>query len=115
MTLNPFAGLTITYLVGAAITTVIFFLTSGGQNLLTEWKSINWTTFVLGFAIVGLEAGSIYMYRAGWNVNTGYIVKSMILAMALIAVGYFTYKEQFTMNKAIGIVACLLGLYFINK
>lgn len=115
VTLNPFAGLTITYLVGAAITTVIFFLTSGGQNLLTEWKSINWTTFVLGFAIVGLEAGSIYMYRAGWNVNTGYIVKSMILAMALIAVGYFIYKEQFTMNKAIGIVACLLGLYFINK
>ena len=114
-TLNPFAGLTITYLVGAAITMVIFFITRGGKSLLTEWKSINWTTFVLGFAIVGLEVGSIYMYRAGWNINTGYIVKSIILAMALIVVGYFIYKEQFTMNKAIGIAACMLGLYFINK
>ena len=47
--------------------------------------------------------------------NTGYIVKSIILAMALIVVGYFIYKEQFTMNKAIGIAACMLGLYFINK
>ena len=93
-TLNPFASLTITYLVGAAVSTCIFFLTSSGQNLIAEWKEINWTTFLLGIAIVGLEAGSIFMYRVGWNMNTGYIVKSMILGMALIAVGYFLYKEK---------------------
>lgn len=113
--LNPFASLTITYLVGAAVSTVIFFLTSGGGNLLAEWKAINWSTFVLGLAIVGLEAGAIYMYKVGWAVNTGYIVKAILLAIALIAVGYFLYKESFSMNKALGIVACLVGLYLINK
>ena len=114
-TLNPFASLTITYLVGAAVSTGIFFLTSGGQSLLTEWKSINWTTFVLGLAIVGLEAGSIYMYKVGWNMNTGYIVKAMILGITLIAVGYFLYKEEFNMTKAAGIAVCLFGLFLINK
>lgn len=114
-TLNPFAGLTITYLVGAAVSLAIFTLTSGGQNLLAEWKNVNWTTFILGLAIVGLEAGSIYMYKVGWNINTGYMVKSIILACALIAVGYFVYKEAFTLNKAAGIAVCLLGLYLINK
>ena len=114
-TLNPFASLTITYLVGAAVSTCIFFLTSSGQNLIAEWKEINWTTFLLGIAIVGLEAGSIFMYRVGWNMNTGYIVKSMILGMALIAVGYFLYKEAFSMTKALGIAVCLLGLFLINK
>ena len=88
-TLNPFASLTITYMVGAAISASVYFITSSGGNLLAEWKEINWTTFVLGLAIVGLEAGSIYMYRAGWNMNTGYIVKALILGIALIAVGYF--------------------------
>ena len=83
--------------------------------MLTEWKNVNWTTFVLGVAIVGLEAGSIYMYKAGWNVNTGYIVKAMILGIALIAVGYFLYKESFSMTKAAGIAVCLLGLYLLNK
>ena len=34
VSLNPFASLTITYLVGAAVSTVIFFITSGGGNLL---------------------------------------------------------------------------------
>ena len=113
--LNPFASLTITYLVGAAVSTVIFFITSGGGNLLAEWKAINWSTFVLGLAIVGLEAGAIYMDKVGWAVNTGYIVKAILLAIALIAVGYFLYKESFSMNKALGIVACLVGLYLINK
>ena len=113
--LNPFASLTVTYLVGAVVSTVIYFLTSGGGNLLAEWKEVNWSTFVLGFAIVGLEAGAIYMYKVGWAVNTGYIVKAILLAIALIAVGYFLYKESFSMNKALGIVACLVGLYLINK
>lgn len=114
-TLNPFASLTITYLVGAAISAGIFFMTSGGQNLLTAWREINWTTFLLGLAIVGLEAGSIYMYRVGWNMNTGYIVKALLLAIALIIVGALLYKEEFTTTKAAGVVACLLGLYLINR
>ena len=114
-TLNPFASLTITYLVGAAVSAVIFFLTGSGQNLLAEWKEINWTTFVLGLAIVGLEAGSIYMYKVGWNMNTGYIVKALILSIALIAVGYFLYKESFSLTKAAGIAVCLVGLFLINK
>ena len=57
VSLNPFASLTITYLVGAALSALIFFMTGGG-NLLAEWKEINWTTFVLGLAIVGHHLGN---------------------------------------------------------
>lgn len=114
-TLNPFASLTITYMIGAAVSAAVFFLTSGGHSLLTEWKSVNWTAFALGLAIVGLEAGSIYMYRVGWNMNTGYIVKALILATALIFVGYFLYKEELTLTKIAGVGVCLFGLFLINK
>lgn len=113
--LNPFASLTITYLVGAAISAVIYFIVSGGGNFIAELKEVNWSTFVLGLAIVGLEAGSIYMYKVGWNMNTGYIVKALILGMVLIAVGYLMYKEQVNITKAAGIVVCLVGLVLINK
>ena len=85
------------------------------QNILTEWKSLNWAAYVLGVAIVGLEVGSIYMYKVGWAVNTGYIVKAGILAVALITVGYFLYKEELSTTKVAGIAVCLLGLYLINK
>ena len=114
-TLNPFASLTITYLIGAAISLVIFYITSAGGNFIAELKQITWTAFALGLAIVGLEAGSIYMYKVGWNMNTGYLVKSIILALALIVVGYILYKEQVSGTKIAGIAVCLLGLFLINK
>ena len=114
-TLNPFASLTITYLIGAAISLVIFYITSEGGNFIMELKNINWSAFALGLAIVGLEAGSIYMYKVGWNINTGYMVKSIILACALIVVGYILYKEQVSGTKIAGVAVCLLGLFLINK
>lgn len=113
--LNPFASLTITYAVGAFVTFLIYEISTKGGNIITEWHNINWCTFVLGVAIVGLEVGSIYMYKVGWNVNTGYIVKAIILAIMLIIVGYLLYKEPIKATKIAGVAVCLAGLYLINK
>lgn len=113
--LNPFASLTVTYLIGAAVSAVIFFAMTKGGSLLQEWGQVNWATFLLGVAIVGLEAGSIYMYKVGWNVNTGYIVKACFLAIALVVVGYLLYKEQITPTKVAGLAVCMAGLYLLNR
>ena len=113
--INPFASLTVTYLVGAAVSAVLFFVLNPGQNLLAQYKQINWTTWILGIAIVGLEAGSIYMYKVGWSISTGQLVHSAILAICLIFVGYLLYKEAITPTKLVGIVLCLVGLFFINR
>lgn len=113
--LNPFASLTITYLIGAAISAVIFFIMSRGGNIIHEWSHTNWTMLLLGLAIVGLEAGAIYMYRVGWSVNTAYIVKAGFIAVALVLVGYLIYKEQITPTKIAGIAICLVGLFLINR
>lgn len=113
--LNPFASLTITYMVGAAASAAIFFIMSKGGNILHEWGNANWAMFILGIAIVGLEVGSIYMYRVGWNMNTGYIVKSCFLAAALLIVGYLLYKESITGTKVAGIALCMAGLFLINR
>ncbi|MDO4834624.1 MAG: EamA family transporter [Bacillota bacterium] len=114
-TLNPYAGLVITYGVGAVLSFILYEISSKGGNLIREWHGANWTVFVFGIAIVGLEIGNIFMYRAGWNVNTGYIVKSIILAGVLVFVGYLMFKESITMTKIAGIAVCMAGLYLINK
>ena len=112
---DPYATLTLTYLVGAVCTAVMFFITNKGGNILTEVKNTNWTAWVLGIVIVGLEAGSIYMYKAGWNISTGQLVQSALLAVCLVFVGALIYKEQITASKLIGIAFCMVGLFFINK
>lgn len=112
--INPFAALTITYVVGAMTSGVLYFAIKRG-SLLQEYRHLNWSSFVLGLAIVGLEAGSIYMYKAGWNISTGQLIYSSILAISLIVVGYFFYHEAITGTKIAGILICMIGLYFINK
>lgn len=113
--LDPFAALTLTYIIGAIVSTACYFIFNPGTNILDQTHHVNWVPFVLGVAIVGLEVGNIYMYKVGWNINTGSMVQSVILAIALIIVGFLLYKEAITFNKVIGIAICLIGLYFINK
>ena len=112
--MNPFASLSVTYLVGALASIALYFMLGSAGNLTREYGKLNWAPFVLGIVIVGLEAGWIYAYKAGWQVSTGFIVQSAFLASVLLLVGYFLYHESLTWNKVVGVVICLIGLVFIN-
>ena len=112
--MNPFASLTVTYLFGALVSTVLYYALGSGGNLVKEFGKLNWAPFVLGIVIVGLEVGWIYAYQAGWQVSTGFIVQSAFLAAALLLVGHFLYHEALTWNKLVGVAICLIGLVFIN-
>ena len=98
---NAFATLTVTYLVGALASGVLFFVTGNGASLLQEYGR-------------RLEAGWIYAYKAGWPVSTAFIVQSAILAGFLLLAGYLLYHEPLAWNKIAGVVICLIGLYVIN-
>ena len=112
--INPFASLTITYLVSTVVSAVLFFLLGNEADLLKALGKTNWAPFALGVAIIGLEAGWIYAYKAGWQVNTGFIVQSTIVSVFLLFVGYLLYHEALTWNKLLGIAICAVGLVFIN-
>ncbi|MBQ6428019.1 MAG: hypothetical protein IJK03_04515, partial [Oscillospiraceae bacterium] len=75
---------------------------------------VNWATFLLGISIIGLEGVWLYAYRAGWQVNTGFLVQSAFVSVLLLFVGYFLYHEALSWNKLVGVFICLLGLFFIN-
>ena len=111
---NPFATLTVTYLVGAVCSLLLFFLTKSKSSFAVELGRLSWASVVLGVVIVGLEAGFIYAYQAGWQVSTASIVQSSVLTIALVIVGYFLYQESLTWNKLLGIAICMVGLVVLN-
>lgn len=113
--INPLASLTVTYLIGAVFSAVMYFVLNRGGSLIAEYRNLNWSSFVLGLAVVGLEAGSIYMYKAGWNISSGQLVYSIILAVCLILIGVIAYHEAIGTTKIIGILVCMFGLFLINK
>jgi drug/metabolite transporter (DMT)-like permease len=113
--LNPMISIVITYLIGATLALVLFFLIEPSRDVVSQLKMLNFAPFVLGFSVVGLEAGFIFLYRAGWNISVGSLVCNILLAIFLIAVGYFLYKEHISAQQVLGIALCIAGLIFINK
>ena len=111
---NAFLSLSITYITGAIFSFLIFVF-SGHKNIAEEFTKINWTSFVLGLAIVGLEVGYIFLYRAGWKISTGSLVANIALAVVLIFVGLILYKEKISPKQIAGIVLCVAGLVLITK
>ena len=111
---NPLASLTVTYLIGAAVSCGMYYILNRDANLLREIRLTNCAPVVLGIVIVGLEVGFIYAFRAGWQVSITQIVTSAMVAVILIFVGHLLYREAITWNKIVGIIVCLAGLVLIN-
>lgn len=113
--IQPFASLTLTYLFSAGISLVLFFVFSEDKNLLAEMSKANWATFLLGGVLVLLEAGWIYMYRAGWKVSVGSLVANIGLACTLLLIGVLFYKEALTVRQLAGILLCMASMFLLAK
>lgn len=112
---NPYVALLATYLTAALLTVIIYQFNKGEKGFWQALGDLNWTSLVLGVAIVGLELGFLLAYRVGWNISLGSLVANSIVALALIPIGILLYHEGFEINKIIGVVLCLAGLILINK
>lgn len=111
---NPFGALMITYAVSLIITAVIFVFMVRPENVALELAKVNWVSVVLAFALVGLEVGYVFVYRAGWQVSSASVVANIGLACVLILVGFLLYKEDVSIRQIFGIVVCMAGLILIN-
>ena len=111
---NAFCALMVTYLVAAIVSGIIFVFMVGPSNISVEISKISWISVVLALAIVGLEVGYVFVYRAGWTISTASVVANIGLACVLLAVGYFLYKENVSSNQILGIFVCMVGLILIN-
>jgi uncharacterized membrane protein len=113
-TVNPLLSLMVTYLVAATATAVIYLLYPDKTALTVGLKELNWASYALGLAIVGLEVGFILAYRAGWNISLAGLVSSTTVSMLLIPVGLLLFKESLTAVNMLGIALCLIGLILVN-
>lgn len=112
---NPFSALFVTYLTATFFTILLFIFNKTDKSFYESFTNLNWTSIALGVSIVGLEFGYLMAYRAGWQISLGSLVANIALALALIPIGVFFYKEGFDINKIIGAAFCVIGLILINK
>lgn len=111
---DPMASLMVTYLAASVVSFVIYFFQSlGKESFFRGVLSVNASAMGLGLAIVGIEVGTLFMYRAGWAVNVAFVVANSLIVAALMLTGFLLYKEKLTLRQVIGVGISLAGLLCI--
>lgn len=86
--IHPLAALVLTYLSASFASFLLyFFLAPKGENRRKALLSWNPWALGLGCSIVGIELGVVYMYRAGWTVQTSFILTNSLIVAALMVTG----------------------------
>ena len=92
--MHPMSALTVTYMAASLTSYILYLLLAPkGENRKREIFSWNPSALGLGAAIVGIELGVVYMYRAGWSVHSSFIVSNSLIVVALLVVGALVYGE----------------------
>lgn len=113
--INPLVSLFLTYLTGMVVTLLCFPVFYPGINPMDSVKTLNWATFGLGVAIVGLELGFLLAYRAGWNLSLGALYSNVMVTVVLLPVGLFFYRESLTAKHIVGLLLSISGLILLGK
>ena len=112
--MDTLASLTVTYFIATVLAGVLYYLTHQNANLIREYSHLNWTPYVLGISVIGIDFGNRYMYRVGWSISNGYIVNSVMLSVALLVVAIVLYKEGLSWYKLAGALFCMVGVNLIT-
>ena len=67
---NPPISLMVTYGIALVLTALLLYVMPAKGGLWAEIRRLNWASYLLAIAIVGLEVGFLLVYRGGWNIGT---------------------------------------------
>ncbi|MFA9396820.1 MAG: hypothetical protein ACERKV_00945 [Clostridiaceae bacterium] len=113
--INPIVSLIVTYFVATVISIIFFVAFVPETSLIESVKTTNWASILLGFAIVGLEMGYLLSYRVGWNISVASLLSNTLVALLLIPIGYYFFKDSISISSISGVVLCIAGLILISK
>lgn len=112
---NPAVATLAAYLVATLATAATLPVLARDVQILPAFRTLNWSTVLVGVAIVGIEIGYLLAYRAGWTLSTASVTANVSLAVVLLGIGILAFKEPLTVQRATGVGFCVLGLWLVNR
>jgi len=107
-------SLVVTYVVALGIVLLTSFVFPVKNGLAFELKQLNWASFLLAIAIVGIEFGFLLVYRSGWNLGIAAVLVNVVASLILVPVATFFFKDKISWVNVLGILVCLAGLVMLN-
>lgn len=111
---NFSVSLLVTYAVALGVTWITALLFPADNEFVSELKNLNWASFLLAIAIVGIEFGFLLTYRAGWNLGIAAVLVNVVASLILVPVAISIFKDKISWINILGIFVCLAGLVMLN-
>ena len=110
---HPLLTVAVTYAAALVATLLLWLVWPGGPPKLSGLAQLNWATLGVAISAVGIEIGFLLAYRAGWNINVGSLIVSVVVALLLVPTGALLFHEQLSAANIAGIVLSLVGLALV--
>lgn len=110
---NPFAGLIVTYGTAFLGSIILMFITKK-TTVYEEIQQLSITNLLMGFVIIGVEGGYMLMYQKGWEISKGSLIANISIAVILFFIGKMFFNESVSIQKILGIIACIIGIFLVN-
>lgn len=111
--LSPWHLLTLVYALAGALTLAVGL--TERESLWQSLRQSTWAVWVLGAAVVGIELGYLLAYRAGWKISLTGLVAHASVALIMLPVGVWLFKEKLSTLNLLGMAFCLLGLFLVSR
>ena len=111
---NFSVSLIATYATALGVTLITALLFPADKGFAAELKNLNWASFLLAIAIVGIEFGFLLTYRAGWNLGIAAVLVNVVASLILLPVAVIFFKDKISWVNIVGIFVCLAGLVMLN-
>lgn len=107
-------SLIVTYAIALVVTISTALLFPAEAGFAAELKKLNWSSFLLAIAIVGIEFGFLLAYKSGWSIGFAAVLTNVVASLLLVPVALFIFKDKLNWVNVAGILVCLIGLVMLN-
>jgi drug/metabolite transporter (DMT)-like permease len=111
---NPALSFAVTYAAAAVLCLLLLPLFPLKDGVTSALRRLNWASYALAFALVGLEVGFLLAYRAGWEISIAAIFVNAVVTILLVPVGVSLFTERLSTANVVGILVCVIGLTLVN-
>ena len=114
-TIDPAAAVIGLYATALAGSIVTFALLKSGARLAALSRYWHPTIAGVGLGALMIELGFLLAYRGAWPVSTASVIANALVAVLLLPLGALVFGEAITVDRALGVVLCLIGVSLLQR
>ena len=93
---------------------ILFYFDKNRVSITASLRELNWASYGVGIAIVGIELNFLLAYRSGWDIGKMNVAYTLILTLTLVPLGMMFFKEHHSFRTFIGIGVSIMGLLIMK-